>query len=81
MLVFGVPTLRNICVSLLIEFRDCLGVVALLHTCVRNALGGTSIPTLPETAEDIGDTPLELMHPILLQCNAEQLASIQDGSR
>lgn len=32
-------------------------------------------------AEDIGDTPLELLRPVLLLCNAEQLASIEDGSR
>ena len=32
-------------------------------------------------AEDIGDTPLELLQPVLLRCNAEQLASIEDGTR
>lgn len=52
---FGVPTLRSLCVSLLVEFRDCL--------------------------EDIGDTPLGLVTPVLLQCNADQLASVEDGTR
>ena len=32
-------------------------------------------------AEDVGDTPLELLQPVLLRCNAEQLASIEDGTR
>ena len=32
-------------------------------------------------AEDVGDTPLELLQPVLLRCNAEQLTSIEDGTR
>lgn len=32
-------------------------------------------------AEDIGDTPLELLQPVLLRCHAEQLAAIEDGTR
>ncbi|KAA6426968.1 MAG: hypothetical protein FRX49_03292 [Trebouxia sp. A1-2] len=31
--------------------------------------------------EDIGDTPIELLQPVLLRCNAEQLAGIEDGTR
>lgn len=40
-------------------------------------------PNCPDSlpAEDVGDTPLELLQPVLLQCNAEQLASIEDGTR
>ena len=32
-------------------------------------------------AEDVGDTPIELLQPVLARCNAEQLASIEDSTR
>lgn len=51
----GVPKLQHLCVTLLLEFRDCL--------------------------EDIGDTPIELLQPVLTRCNAEQLAGIEEGTR
>ena len=73
-----VPTLRNMCVSMLVEFRDCLGNIYSASTlrCMRRP-----VDRLLVCIEDIGDTPLELIQPVLLQCNAEQLASIEDGSR
>lgn len=52
-----------------------VGVSKLQHLCVALLID------FRDCLEDIGDTPIELLQPILLRCNAEQLAGIEDGTR
>jgi len=81
----GVSKLQHLCVALLIEFRDCLGtslsssVIMIVRAEYHQMISSLTRQYLP--AEDIGDTPIELLQPILLRCNAEQLAGIEDGTR
>ncbi len=78
----GVSKLQHLCVALLIEFRDCLGICLSSSVIRADYHQKFSISTrLCLPAEDIGDTPVELLQPVLLRCNAEQLAGIEDGTR
>lgn len=52
-----------------------MGALKLQHLCTGLLID------FRDCLEDVGDTPLELLQPVLLQCNAEQLASIEDGTR
>ncbi|DBA81542.1 TPA: Elongin-A [Trebouxia sp. C0004] len=52
-----------------------VGVSKLQHLCVALLI------EFRDCLEDIGDTPIELLQPVLLRCNAEQLAGIEDSTR